>query len=182
MDDKKMKETWRRRPCSDARCLIEEARSKEILTFRRKTALQRLADRYRVFYTVAFCMIPANILFLRNIFDGYDTNYALMYAFALYFLTAGCMDVYLHMRIRRIDVLEMPTSEVIREALDCRKWHLRFMMILLPAAIALIVMMAMCFDTDKYVIYGMLTGGACGIAIGLKAFSDFMNDYRQLRD
>ena len=43
-------------------------------------------------------------------------------------------------------------------------------------------LMAYCVIDEPYVLIGMITGGAIGLAIGCQKYFDFMKDYHTLSD
>lgn len=56
------------------------------------------------------------------------------------------------------------------------------MMILIPLCILTLGLMAYCVIDEPYVLIGMITGGAIGLAIGCQKYFDFMKDYHTLSD
>lgn len=180
MDDDKMKAAWRNRNCDSSSGLINEANSKDIMDFRRETSLERLANRYKRFFMLGFCMIPlVPAWVLAGVLTG-PYQIPMMIFGMLYFLLCGCMDVYLYNQVREINVFTMTTGEVIEKAAKCRKLHLRYIMILLPLAIFLIIGLALINIDNKTMVLGICFGCAVGLAIGIMQLSRFMDDYRAI--
>ncbi len=74
-------------------------------------------------------------------------------------------------------MLTMSVSEVVEKALYYRKWHIRFIFILLPMALGCLGLMAYVID-DLYVRLGMLAGFIVGVAVGIRQLLNFLADYR----
>lgn len=180
MDDLKMKAAWRNRNCDSSAELINEANSKDIMDFRRETALDHLANRYKRFFTLAFCMVPlVPCWVLADILTGpYKIPMIILGVF--YFLLCGCMDVYLYNQVREINVFTMTTGEVIEKAARCRKLHLQCILVLLPLALLIVVGIALMNVDNKPVVIGVCCGCAAGLALGLMQLSKFMDDYRAI--
>lgn len=150
---------------------------------RKKTALDRLRERYQTFWLISLIMTFASFLiFSRGIFTPGSLNLWLGIAFAAYFLTASCMDFWLWRGIGSIDPVRMSISEISGKSLFYRKRHLQFMAILIPLAFALIGFMAYVYSSEIYIIDGMVTGIAIGAIIGVIQFRRFMAEYRKLSD
>lgn len=146
----------------------------------RETALDDLAYRYRRFAILAtvFTFIMPS-LFLGHIFPG-EWKLISYISFSVYFATAAAMDWWLFYGIRHIDIFDMPVTQVTRLALYYRKWHHRFMAILLPFAIALFSMFVLSLGGNTAALLGAITGGVVGLIIGLMHYRRFMRDYRCL--
>lgn len=180
MDDEKMKEAWRMNACRSCDNLMKTAMSKDIIEFRHKTALTRLSDRYRRFFTVGFIMVPASVAWAMNpIFDG-PMRMPVIFFLVFYFLLCGFMDLALYRKINAIDVLEMTTGEVIERAKSCKRLHFRFIMILLPLAVLFVTVLVTYFIDDRYIIIGICTGGTIGLLIGSKFLMNFIDDYKNI--
>ncbi|MDE7402049.1 MAG: hypothetical protein K2M87_01405 [Muribaculaceae bacterium] len=152
---------------------------------KRQTALQSLADRYRRFSRMAliFAILSPCWMFglLRHSLNTTDISAYLFQAYmVLYFLLAFFMDKWLAKGISKINVAEISVAEVCRLAYYYRKKHFQFIAILLPLAIILIVWLAMLLSTEKYLIYGVVTGALVGIAIGAYKLSQFLEEYRDI--
>ena len=153
MDEERMKESWRKSGAGDNGSLLDSALSPEILRGKRKTALTRLADRYRRFYTIAFVFAGISLMWTTNpIFDEND-----------------------------IDIYRMPTAEVIGRAMDCRKLHLQCMLVLMPFAIGFVGFMIWLFSKELPALVGVCLGALVGGVIGTMKFREFMCDYKALR-
>ncbi len=107
-----------------------------IINGKRKTALQSLAQRYRWFSNMGLLflvIVPLNI-FNLHLFPELKLRMTMVIWFAGFFLICSVMDRWLYHGIKEIDVLTMSVSEVVEKALYYRKWHFRFIFILLPLA------------------------------------------------
>lgn len=89
------------------------------------------------------------------------------------------MDRWLYLGIRQIDVLTMTVSEVVEKALYYRKWHIRFIFILLPLALGCLGLLAYVVD-DFYMRLGMVAGFLVGVALGIRQLLNFLADYRAI--
>ncbi len=89
------------------------------------------------------------------------------------------MDRWLYHGIKQIDVLTMSVSEVVEKALYYRKWHIRFIFILLPMALGCLGLLAYAID-DFYGRLGMVAGFLVGVAKGLRQLLNFLADYRAI--
>ncbi len=146
----------------------------------RKTALENLVYRYRrfaIFGTICTFVMPT--LFLGHLFPV-ESRTALYISYAAYFATAACMDWWLMYGIRSINVLNMPVTEVTRLVLFYRKWHHRFMAILLPFAAALFTLLIFSLGGDSPAVAGAIAGGIVGLVAGVIQYRRFMRDYREL--
>lgn len=153
-----------------------------IINGRRKTALDRLADRYKRFSMVGVALILLSIswCFNEHIFPG-NTLFRIIIAvsFALYALAASIMDRWLYLGILSIDVATMPVAEVIRKALFYRKRHLQFIAVLLPWVTVVISAIAW-NDSNLYFRLGIIVGVIAGMAIGIIQLMNFLSDYRDI--
>lgn len=148
----------------------------------RKTALDRLRDKYRVFWTVAIVMTFGSFMMFQGALGESEYSFWLRVAFALYFLTAFCMDHWLWRGIGTIHPLRMGVAQVVAKAMYYRKRHLQFMAILIPAAVALLCVTGYAFSSQTYFLNGMVVGALCGLIIGIIQFRRFMAEYRNLSE
>ena len=86
----------------------------------------------------------------------------------------------LYQRIRSINVQQMPVKEVIRTVMECRKFHIISIMILVPWAICLVSLLAYANFENRYFLVGMVCGVLVGLAIGIIKLRQFLADYRDL--
>lgn len=156
-----------------------------IMAGKRKSALERLAERYRIFFTIGFlcaCWMPL-LLSRDGIFPDFPGKSLILAGFAFYFLLCGCMDVFLYRGIKSIDVATMPVAEVIAKSLFYKKRHLQFVAILLPLAFLIVCSLAYFNRAEgEAVLWGMLFGGIAGGAVGIRQFRKFMADYRDITE
>ena len=177
MNSEEMKSEWRKARES----MNLNKGSEPSFSTRRKTSLERLGRRYLCFAALSMTAMPFSLLLaLRapHIVPGISPW--LFVGFDIYFLTGAVMDYWLYSSIRAIDCTEMSVEEVLRRSMLCRKRHLQFICVLAPMAIALISFAARAFDADASIVTGMVCGALFGLAFGIKAFIDFMHDYRNI--
>lgn len=181
MDEERMKESWRKSGAGDNGSLLDSALSPEILRGKRKTALTRLADRYRRFYTIAFVFAGISLMWTTNpIFDE-NVRVPMSIFLVVFFLACGVMDWHLCNKVRDIDIYRMPTAEIIGRAMDCRKLHLQCVMVLMPFAIGFVGFMIWLFSKELPALVGVCLGALVGGVIGTMKFREFMCDYKALR-
>ena len=153
-----------------------------IISGKRKTALQNLAERYKRFSImgIVLIMLSASYCFNPNIFPG-DFRWRIFMgvAFGIYALIASLMDLWLYNGIQSIDVVKMPVTEVIRKALFYKKRHLQFIAVLLPIVLGIIGAIAWKSD-NIYFRLGILFGFIGGSAIGVFQLLNFLSDYRAI--
>ncbi len=152
-----------------------------IINGKRKTALQSLAQRYRWFSNMGmvFLLIMPFSLLNLHLFPDLKMRTILIIWFGCFFLICSVMDRWLYHGIKQIDVLTMSVSEVVEKALYYRKWHIRFIFILLPLALGCLGLMAYAID-DLYVRLGMVAGFIVGVALGIRQLLNFLADYRAI--
>lgn len=149
----------------------------------RKTALDRLRDRYRHFWIVALVMsLCSLIVFSRGRLVDECIGLWLGIVYSAYFLTVFFMDHWLWRGIRTIDPLKMGVSEVAEKAMFYRKRHLQFVAFLIPVGAVLLGFTAYAFSSEIYFLSGMIAGGVCGLIVGIVQFRRFMAEYRKLSD
>lgn len=150
---------------------------------KKKTALDRLRDRYNAFWIISLIMaVGSFFIFSRGIFVVNNLNLWLGISFTVYFLTASCMDFWLWKGIGAIDPLRMNISEISEKSMYYRKKHLQFMAILIPMAIALLCFTGYVFSSEIYFLNGMIVGVVIGAIVGSLQFRRFMAEYRNLSD
>ena len=175
----KLKKDWQ-----DANVAIrrESDSYESIISGKRRTALQNLAERYKRFSVMGFVLIMLSMsyCFNPNIFPGnLSWRIGMGVAFGLYALTASVMDLWLYNGVRTIDVFTMPVKEVIGKALFYKKRHLQFIAVLLPFVLAIIG--AIVWKSENlYFRLGILAGFIIGVPIGIKHLMDFLADYRTI--
>lgn len=173
-----LKRDWRE---TSIRSASNESTIEAIKDGHRKSALQRLASRYRMFSIIgAVCSVSIPmILHNPGIFPENPYKIWALLIFCLYFLTCSAMDLWLYHGITGIDVATMSVSEVISRALFYRKRHLQFVMVLLPWAFV-IVGILIYFNEIRFALYGMIAGGTLGLIVGINQLRRFMADYRDV--
>ncbi len=183
-DDDLMRRAWRSMPpcaCEDiCQRAYEQMNSKE----RRKTALMMLARRYRRFMTVEVIMMVYSVILFFNpaIMDLNPAwvRYAIPVIFFFLFIISFLLDWRLMTLVESIDVLRMPTSEVIARSLGCRRLHIRSIIVMFPMAIAVVLLLGWGMRDNVYMVAGIACGFVVGLCIGLLQLSRFLSDYRVL--
>lgn len=150
---------------------------------RKKTALDRLRDKYRTFCVISLLMVFNSFLtFSRVPLADSKPNFWLGVVYALYFLIAFCMDYWLWKGIGTIDPLRMSVVEVSGKALFYRKKHLQFVVAIIPIAIVVLGFTVYQFSANIYFLAGMVAGAVCGLVIGTAQLRRFMAEYRNLSE
>lgn len=178
MTNEEIKRTWneaaRKRYCPTPEEFENMYREKK------KTALERLAARYRRFSTMSIVFIVlCTMLPFSHLFEGIGAMRWVLFGVSIfYFASCSCMDYWLYRGVSSIDCFTMTVSEVSLKALYYRKKHLQSMIFLLPLAILFVGIMAYCFKAEPYTIYGILAGMLLGVVLGYRQFREFMKEYR----
>lgn len=150
---------------------------------KKRTALDKLRERYMTFWIISLVMVFAGFLiFSRGIFIVSRMNLWLGVAYSVYFLTAFGMEFWLWNELGSIDPPRMSISEIADKSMFYRKKHLQFMAILIPMAIALIGFTGYVYSSEIYFLNGMIFGCIIGLIIGTIQFRRFMAEYRKLSD
>lgn len=149
---------------------------------RRKTALQRLSLRYFRFsrMSLGFIVLPVLYIFDKAI-EPFGLRLSLSVFMILFFATASVMDYILYRKINEIRVDSMSVTEVVKASMQCRKYHHRCIMVLMPIALVFVGTMAWIFADNIYILAGIATGFIFGLAIGFRKYLDFMYDYRIIK-
>lgn len=181
MDFERMKSDWE---AASRNLNADPQNTMAVFDSRRKTLLDRLARRYRMFIIIAcVSMAVFGPMWSSLTQRGFDhgTVIGMTVATVAFLGICATVDSVLYWRIKSIDCATMTVDEVLRRSMSCRKMHLLSILCLLPLAVAMISYIALCFGTDIYFICGMITGAAIGLIIGLNELRKFMNDYRDLK-
>lgn len=150
---------------------------------KKKTALDRLRDKYLAFWIISSLMaVGGFLLFSRTLVVDSGLGLWLGVAYAFYFLTVASMDFYLWRGIGSIDTLMMDVADISRKSMFYRRRHLQFMAILIPMAIALLGFTGYVYFSEIYFFNGMIVGIIAGAIIGTIQFRRFMAEYRRLSD
>lgn len=151
---------------------------------KRRTALDRLADKYRRFYTMALVMAPVSLMLFGNSHMMPDLRHRILVGvtFFIYFFICFLMDRYLYHGIRDIDCYTMTVRQVTEKALKLKKFHLRGIMYLLPMALFVFGLLLYMFDFEFYFTLGVCAGALVGGAIGFYQYKEFMKEYHTLID
>lgn len=175
--DNDMKKSWR-----DMKVCRESGDDYgDIFSGRRRTALQRLARRYRHFSNLALMMLVFCPYWMMNPMLPERNRLWVGVLMGVFFLTVSVMDRWLYHGISGIDCGSMTVSEVTRLAVFYRKRHLQFILILLPMALLWVGAFTWLLSDNFYAVCGVVCGLLIGTAVGLRKFFDFMADYREAR-
>ncbi len=147
---------------------------------RRQNSLDSLADRYRRFMMLGFGMTLVSITFIFGHIFPRPFNYWIGITMWAYFLTGALMDTYLFRGIRSINIYKEGVAEVARQTRHYRRRHLQFMAILIPWMLLILVLMCCAFLPNEYMLWGIAFGFIVGLAIGLRQFFKFMEEYKEL--
>lgn len=160
----------------------DDNKLEEIISGKRRTALQNLALRYKRFSIFSLIMIISCpvLLGLSDILPDTTAKWIVLALMGVYFLTVSIMDNWLYEGVKSIDCVTMPVTEVISKAAYYRAWHLKFVMILIPVALLILGGLAWVATSDRYFLMGMAAGALVGIALGTRQFRKFMADYRDI--
>lgn len=147
-----------------------------------KSAQEDLATTYKRFSRVSLCcaVIFPIIYGFPGVFQYPTLLYHIIVAAAsfIFFCTAGIMDLYLTNGVQDIDIATMPVTEVRILAINLKKLHHIFQIILIPMAVVLLGVM--CYPVIKQVWIGMIIGGIIGLSIGITAYLKMMRDYKEI--
>lgn len=152
----------------------------DIIAGRRRTALQRLADRYRRFSNIALIMLLCIPIAFRSQIYPAESRLPLSIMFGVYFLLCSGIDRWLYHGISHIDCATMPVATVSELALFYRRRHLQSIILLVPLAIFNVGMMVYYLTDDEWMIAAISAGVIIGLALGIRALLRFMNDYRDI--
>ncbi|MCM1318970.1 MAG: hypothetical protein NC217_01140 [Muribaculaceae bacterium] len=161
---------------------LQETHVKDPYQFqKKKTALDRLRDKYRIFWTIApLLAFGTFMIFSRGWLVQTPLNLWLAIAFAVYFMVVFCMEFWLWRGVGTIDPLTMDVAEVMQKSAFYRKRHVQFVFFLIPMAIALLTFTGYVFSYNTDFLNGMITGAICGLIIGIIQFRRFMAEYKKL--
>lgn len=151
----------------------------------RKTALQRLIERYKRFSRMALILAGCTPLYLwnplRNEVNVPEWQLISAMAFMMvYGLTASGMDCWMARGLSSINIAEMPVAEVCRRAFFYRKRHFQFMAVLIPMCLILLGWLGWLVSDNQYMFYGMVSGAVLGGAVAFRILHGFLKEYREL--
>ena len=153
---------------------LENAYTKDIIG-KKKTAQEKLVSQYRVFSIISALFIIISLISWWRLFGA-----AIGVIFAVYFLMTLTMDLTLMKKVAAIDMSGMPVTEVARRAIDCRRLHHIFQIILIPIAVLILGYLCYTNTVNEYFIWGCVAGAAIGIIIGLRIYFRMMSDYKKI--
>ncbi|MBD5356751.1 MAG: hypothetical protein HDR88_07080 [Bacteroides sp.] len=180
MSEQELKDAWKR---DGSRLNMTTDMATRMIYNQKTTALERLAERYKRFSILG--IVFAILGFLTGLNPHIlDVKYRMVYIIWYCGLMLACavIDRYLYMKVSGINVYTMPTAEVIKRAIQCRRLHLRSMCFLIPIALGFIGFIIWIFSDEEYVVYGIGCGFIIGLTIGLFKLAEFMRDYRYLSE
>lgn len=145
---------------------------------KRTTSLDLLKRNYLRFAILSLICIPGGFCFYRLIEQGEIlVSPAVIILFVAAMAFSACVDFYLYSRLKEVDLLSMPVSEVADRAWKCRRTHLLAQLVLLPMVLAFIITVAVASTTD-YLRWGLLCGALIGLVIGFGKWLEIMRSYR----
>lgn len=168
MDIEEMKPQWQ-----SAREAIRPEHEQKFDT-RRRTSLQRLAHRYRVFTYLPLVLILTSA-------NNLVTYHSVWHFAGFVLLMAACAaeSYYLMKRLSSIDTAHMPVKEVLDRIMNCRKSHLTFVAIGMPCALLWCLSLAYRYRMDTFFTGGILAGFFVGLLLGLRLLHHYLKDYRE---
>lgn len=143
---------------------------------RRKTSLDRLADRYRRFAMLAFVVGMTSGIALNNLAGPW-----LCVSYMLIMIGLGFTDMAFSRAIRAIDVVTMSVNEVYRRTMTLRRRHLMCVATAMPVVLGWMVWLGFTID-DPYMTWGVVVGAVTGLILGVIQLMRFMADYREVLD
>lgn len=155
----------------------------EIYRRKKETALEKLALKYKRFSCLGLAMMFVSCCYmLPNHLFASELRIWVSLSLIMYFGMCSAMDYWLYKGISSIDCLTMTVKDVAEKAMYYKRWHLIFMAILLPCALAVFGLLVYAAGFDKYLTIGVIAGGIIGLALGYRQFLDFMSEYRKLSE
>lgn len=142
----------------------------------RRTALDRLARRYRSFAILATGLI---FFFPPQLALTFHIPVWMIVWFILIMAASAITDYYLTYLVKRIDVATMPLNKVVEQTLKCRRIHLIFVAVNMPLALGFCGAFAYYCKADPYIISGIICGAILGLIMGLIVLFNFLRDYRR---
>lgn len=178
--DKYLIDDWQKLTAHVKRMAENETPVDSTINELQKTALQRLARRYRRFYIMALCCLPLGLNFLNpNIYSSTFRYWvAAVYIFVM--LSCAICDRWLYRTISSISVTTMPVVDFMAKVWLCRKRHLQFIAFFLPIDFLFIGLIYAAADHNIAFVIGLATGAVSGLAIGLRNLYKFLADYREI--
>lgn len=150
---------------------------------KKKTALDNLRDRYRSFWIMSLCFAFGTFMIFWNNEEIIGFNMKpLALSYMAYFLICFGFDFWLWRGVRTINPVTMDVSEVASRALFYHKRHLQSMCILLPLVVLLVGFTAYVFQSETYMVWGVVVGVIIGAILGIMQFRRFMASYREISD
>lgn len=161
---------------------VEESR--RVTQQKIRSAQEDLIRKYARFSRLSFIMAIVFPLFYGNpantIFD-YPTklySYCVGGAMCAFFLICGVMDLYLSNAVKDINLATMSVIEVRRQAINLKRCHHIFQMILIPLAIGVLILMLYPIIEETWI--GAIIGLVIGLSIGISVYIKMMADYKEI--
>lgn len=163
---------------SGSRRRLDRKEIDRITSGRLTGARERLA---RIYFRMFAIMAPFGIVaILFNLLEGMIPLW-MFWAFFVFFIVAGGMDLWLWRGIRSIDINRMGVTEVAYLARYYRRWHFRFQLMLIPVAVLLVTLFSQeVLDGDISILYGIIFGAIVGLGIGIAIFVRILGEYKEL--
>lgn len=147
-----------------------------------KSAKEKLLRKYSFFIGLELFMIIfiiPNIIFNPEAVEKYKMVTVIYWC--IFFAFELGIDIYLRYRIKIIDIYNSNITEIAAMAAQNWKIHKIAICIGLPIAIGAVILFGLLLGANKFVIYGMITGGVIGMAIGFMQLLKFREYYRMLQ-
>ena len=148
--------------------------------YKRRTSLDNLAARYKRFAFIGVAMALCSIVWFKNHIIPNPYNTIIPSILIPYFLLAASMDYYLMLKIKSIDIVNMPVSTVCRLAAKYKKLHHIFMPILIVICCAILTLFTIAVIDNKAMVAGIITGFFFGLILGIRQYLKFMSDYKNI--
>ena len=161
---------------------VEESR--RVAEMRIKSAQEDLIRRYRRFSIIACIFAVVTPIVYGNPYQSLFHYPSKLYSIIvgasmfIYFAVCGVMDFYLSNAVKDINLAKMPVIEVRRQAINLKRLHHIFQIILIPMAIALLILIS--YPIMAQVWIGVIFGAIVGLAIGINAYMKMMADYKEM--
>lgn len=153
----------------------------------KRTTLDRLRRRYMTFIIISISsgiIYSPVLLHLGSLgFLPYNLRWPVAISFMLMLLIEAGMDFWFWKGTGRISPLTMTVSELSSMALYYKKCHIKAVMVCMPIAISWVAFFIYAASLANFFpIFGIITGAAIGLFIGIRALKRFMAEYKSLYD
>lgn len=179
-----IKRTWQNMNERISRLEAENRKQNmEMIRSRSRTSRDRLLSYYKRFMAMGVLGIIIFILFFTRseILEPRYTFPVVTY-FVVYFCICILMDLWLYRRMSGINLYRDTLAEVARKTLYARRWHQKFVIILVPLALLGVFLLIFCMIDNQELLYGLILGAIVGSFIGIWKYRRMMRDYREIEE